>query len=66
MIHITLGGLLSILLLLLNVRLGVRQMAHARGISSSNRALLEVSLEDIAAGKRIAAQHAHVRAVTGV
>lgn len=41
-------------------------MAHARGVSSSDGALLKVSLEDVTAGKRIAAQHAHVRAVAGI
>ena len=65
-IHLALGRLLSILLLLLNVGLRVRQMAHTGGISSSDGAFLKVPLEDITAGKRITAQHAHVRAVAGV
>jgi hypothetical protein len=66
MIHVALVGLLSILLLLLNVSLGMRQMTRPSRISSTDRALLEVSLEDITARKRIAAQHAHVWAVAGV
>lgn len=65
-IHVAFIGLLRILLLLLNVGLRVRQMAHSGRVSSANRALLEVSLEDITTGKRIATQHAHVRAVASV
>lgn len=66
MIHFALIGFLGILLLFFNVGLGVRQMTRPRGISSTDRALLKVSLEDITARKRIAAQDTHVWSVAGV
>jgi hypothetical protein len=66
LVHFTFLGFLLSSSMLLNVGLGVRQVTRPSRISSSDRALLEMSLEDIASGKRIAAQHAHVRAVAGV
>lgn len=54
------------LLVLLNVSLRVGQVASSRGVTTADGALLEVTLEDITSGKRIAAQDTHVRAVAGV
>jgi hypothetical protein len=53
-------------LVLLQMRLRVGQVAGPGGVSTADRAFLEVALEDIATGKRIAAENAHVWAVTGV
>lgn len=53
-------------LVLLQMRLRVRQMAGPGGVSTADRAFLEVALEDIAPRKRIAAENAHVWAVASV
>ena len=53
-------------LVLLQMRLRVRQMAGPGGVSTADRAFLEVALEDIASRKRIAAENAHVWAVASV
>lgn len=52
--------------ILLNVSLGVGQVASSGGVSTADRALLEVTLQDITSRKRIAAKDTHVRAVAGV
>lgn len=41
-------------------------MARAGGVSTADRALLKVALQDITAGEGITAENTHVRAVTGV
>lgn len=52
--------------ILLDVSLGVRQVGGTAGVSAADRALLEVTLENVASGERIAAQDTHVRAVARV
>jgi len=53
-------------LIFLQMSLRVRKMAGAGGIATADRAFLEVTLEDITPGKRIAAENAHIWAVAGV
>jgi hypothetical protein len=60
------SSLLLSLLVLLNVGLGVGQVAGAGGVAAADGALLEVTLEDVTSRERIAAQDTHVRAVAGV
>lgn len=60
------GSFRSRLLVLLDVRSGVGQMTRTSRIATSNRAFLEVTLQDITPGERIIAQNTHVRSVTGV
>ena len=69
MVQVTLVTETSSLLglgILLNVSLRVGQVASSGGVSTTNGALLEVTLQDITSRKRIAAKDAHVGAVTGV
>jgi len=51
---------------LLDVRLRVGQMASSGGVSTADRALLEVALQNITSRKRIAAKDTHVWAIAGV
>ncbi|KAM5519034.1 hypothetical protein FOXYSP1_09819 [Fusarium oxysporum f. sp. phaseoli] len=60
------GGLLSLLLVLLNVSLRVRQVTSSSGVATADRALLEMTLQDITSREGIAAKNTHVRAITGV
>lgn len=53
-------------LVLLDVRMRVREMACSSGVATADRAFLEVALENIATGEGVAAQDTHVRAVAGV
>lgn len=41
-------------------------MARTRRVTSSERALLEVALQDVGSRERVLAENAHVRPVTGV
>lgn len=50
----------------LQMRLGMRQVSRSRGVSASKRTLLEVALEDVAAGEGILAENTHVGAITGI
>jgi hypothetical protein len=59
------GGLLC-LLVLLDVSLRMRQVTSSRGVATADRALLEVTLEDVTAREGIAAEDTHVWAITGV
>lgn len=59
-------GLLLGLLVLLDVSLGVGQVAGAGGVATADGALLEVTLEDVASRKGVAAEHTHVGAVASV
>jgi len=59
------SGLLG-LSILLDVGLRVGQVTSSGGVSTTDGALLEVTLQDITSRKRIAAKHTHVGAVTGV
>ena len=52
--------------ILLNTSLRVGQVAGSGGVPTTDRALLEVTLQDIASRKRIVAKHTHVGAVAGV
>jgi len=66
-----LGGIsrrsLSCLLLRsLQMGLGVRQVSRARWVASSDRAFLEVALQDITAREGILAKNTHVGTITGV
>ena len=69
MVEITLvsktGGLLS-LLVLLDVSLRMRQVTRSGGVATADRALLEVTLQDITSREGVAAENAHVWAITGV
>jgi hypothetical protein len=69
MVEITLvsktGGLLS-LLVLLDVSLRMRQVTRSGGVATTDRALLEVTLQDITSREGVAAENAHVWAITGV
>lgn len=58
------GSLL--LLVLLDMRLRMRQVAHTSRVSTANGALLEVTLQDVASREGVAAENTHVRAVTSV
>ena len=53
-------------LVLLQMSLRVGKMAGPGGVATADRALLEVALEDVASRKRIAAENAHIWAVTSV
>lgn len=44
----------------------VGQMGGSSGVSTTNGALLEVTLEDVTSRERIAAQNTHVRSITSV
>jgi len=46
--------------------LGVRKMAGTSGITATNRAFLEMALENITSRKCISAENAHVWAVSSV
>lgn len=48
------------------VGLRMREMARSCGVTSAEGTLLEVSFQDIASRERVFAEHAHVRAITGV
>lgn len=61
---LTHGSLL--LLVLLHMSLGVRQVADTGGVSTANRALLEVTLQNITTRKSVAAENTHVGTVTRV
>lgn len=65
-VHLTFNGLLLSSSILLDVRLRVRQMARTRRVATSNRALDEVTLEDVATREGVAAQDTHVGAIAGV
>jgi hypothetical protein len=69
MVEITLvsktGGLLG-LLVLLDVSLRMRQVTRSGGVATTDRALLEVTLQDITSREGVAAENAHVWAITGV
>jgi hypothetical protein len=60
------AGCLLSLLILLNVSLRVGQVTGSGGVSTTDRTLLEVTLQDVTSRKRIAAKHTHVRAVASV
>lgn len=53
-------------LVLLQVGLRMGQVAGSSWISAADGTLLEVALEDVTSGEGVAAQNAHVRAVSGV
>jgi hypothetical protein len=53
-------------ILSLQVTLGVLKMSETGWITTTNRALLEVALENVTSGERIFAQNTHVRPITGV
>jgi len=59
------SSLLS-LSVLLDVSLRVGQVACSGGVSTTDRTLLEVALQDVTSGKRIATKNTHVGAVAGV
>ena len=65
-VHVALGEGFLRSSILLDMRMGMRKMAGSSGVSAANGALLKVTLENVTAGKRIATQHAHVRAVASV
>jgi hypothetical protein len=56
----------AILLVLLEMITRAFKMVLIAGVTSSYRTLLEVTLQDIAAGERVLAQLALVRSVTGI
>lgn len=56
----------SRLLRTLQMGLGMRQVGRARGVTTSDRALLEVALQDVTAGEGILAKNTHIGSVTGV
>lgn len=60
------SGLLLSLGILLHVSLGVRQVASAGGVATADRALLEVTLENVASGEGVPAENTHVGAITSV
>lgn len=68
-VHVTLvakrGSLLG-LGVLFDVGLGVRQMAGAGGVTTADRALLEMTFENITSGESVATEDAHVRTITSV
>jgi hypothetical protein len=53
-------------LVLLDMGLRMRQVASSSGVATADRTLLEVTLEDITSREGIAAENAHVWAITGV
>jgi hypothetical protein len=59
------GSLLG-LLVLLNVSLRVRQVTSSSRVTTADRTLLKVALQDITSGEGVAAEDTHVWAVTGV
>lgn len=58
--------LLLSLSILLDVGLRVGQVASTGGVATANRALLEVTLENVASRECVPAENTHVRAVTSV
>lgn len=70
MVEVTLmceaGGFLSLLLVLLNMSLRMRQVTSSGGVATADRALLEMALQDITSREGIAAKNTHVRAITGM
>ena len=57
------GGLL---LGTLQMRVGVRQVSRTRGVTPTDRALLEMTLQDITAREGVLAENTHVGTVTSV
>ena len=45
---------------------GIGQVASTRWVSAANRALLEMALEDVAAGEGVVAEDTHVGPVTRI
>jgi len=59
------SGLLC-LLVLLDVGLRMRQVTSSSGVATADRALLEMTLQDITSREGVAAENTHVWAITGV
>jgi hypothetical protein len=60
------GSRSCLLLRPLQMGLGVRQVGSTSRVTPTNRALLEVTLQDVTAGEGVLAQNTHVGAITGV
>lgn len=48
------------------MRMGMRQMRRPRRVASSDRAFLEMPLQDITSRESVLAENAHVGAIAGV
>jgi len=59
------GSLLG-LLVFLDVSLRVRQVTSSSRVTTADRTLLKVALQDVTSGKGVATEDTHVWAVTGV